>query len=130
MNKPVHIKPGLYTIFFEQLKLIALEYGYNLVIHGSMARDLDLIAIPWTDTPKDEWLMLQDFHEYLTGMKHTYPTKDGKPEYTILPGGRKSYTISLNRGDRNGEWVRFADQEYYLDISITPFVHSGAGTSK
>lgn len=121
MSKPVKIKPGLYTMFYEQLKLIAKEYGYNLVVNGSMDRDLDLIAIPWVDNPKDEWDMINDMREYLTGMKRKYPTKDGKPsDVPILPGGRKSYTISLNRGDRHGEWVRFADEEYYLDISVTP----------
>ena len=41
-------------------------------------------------------------------------------EYTTLPGGRHSYVIHLNRGDKHGEWVRFEDKEYYLDISVTP----------
>ena len=47
MSKPKHIKPGLYAIYFENLKDIACEYGFNLVVHGSLNRDLDLIAIPW-----------------------------------------------------------------------------------
>jgi hypothetical protein len=119
MNKPIHIKPGLYTMFYEKLKLIAKDYGYNLVIHGSMTRDLDLIAIPWIDNPRDELEMIQEMQEYLTGMKTVYPDNQ-TPDPKVLPGGRKSYTISLNRGNRHGEWVRFADEEYYLDISITP----------
>lgn len=115
MSKPTKAKPGLYTIFYEHLKDIAKEYGYNLVPHGSMDRDLDLIAIPWVDNPRDEILMIQDFQEYLTGIKTTNLKHDG-----ILPGGRKSYIINLNRGDKNGEWMRFADEQYYLDISVTP----------
>jgi len=116
MDKPKHFKPGLYAIFFEQLKDIAREYGYNLVVHGSMNRDLDLIAIPWVDKPKDEQEMIIEFQEYLTGIKIIDPK--GKVPFTILPGGRHSFVISLNRGDKHGEWVRFADEQYYLDISV------------
>jgi len=111
--KPTHVKPGLYAIFYEHLKQIAKEYGYNLVVHGSLTRDLDLIAIPWTDTPRPDAEMIQEFENYLTGRCHD------NPHYTVLPGGRKAYVVDLNRGDKHGEWVRFEDKEYYLDISVT-----------
>lgn len=117
-SKPVQVKPGLYAIFYVYLKQIAEEYGYNLVLHGSMNRDLDLIAIPWTDTPRDEQDMIDDFHEYLTGKK-AVRRPNGEIYYSVLPGNRHAYTIDLNRGDKQGEWVRFEDQEYYLDISVT-----------
>ena len=112
MSKTIKVKPGLYALFYENLKHIALEYGYNLVVHGSMQRDLDLIAIPWVDNPQPEYEMIQDFEMYLTGYRGI------KPDFTVLPGGRHSYVINLNRGDKNGEWVRFEDREYYLDISV------------
>jgi len=114
--KPIHAKPGLYTMFYEQLKLIAREYGYALLVHGSLNRDLDLVAVPWVDKPRSEEKMIQEFEMYLTGRKVVTPKK--KTPYSVLSGGRKNYTISLNRGDRNGEWVRFADEQYYLDISV------------
>jgi hypothetical protein len=118
MDKPKHFKPGLYAMFFEQLKDIAREYGYNLLVHGSMNRDLDLVAVPWVDEPRPEQDMIKEFQEYLTGMTLTRP--DGEVDYTTLPGGRHSYVIELNRGNRHGEWVRFYDEQYYLDISVTP----------
>ena len=34
-------------------------------------------------------------------------------------GGRNSYVINLNRG---GSFTDYIDQEYYLDISVTPLV--------
>jgi hypothetical protein len=105
-------------MYYEQLKQIAEEYGYNLVVHGSMQRDLDLIAIPWIDNPKPEQDMIKDFQKYLTGCTLSMP--DGNVHFTTLPGGCHSYTIDLNRGDKHGEWVRFEDKEYYLDISVTP----------
>ena len=117
MNKPTHIRPGLYAMYFEYMKQIAKEYGYNLVIHGSMNRDLDLIAIPWIDKPRPEQAMIKEFQEYLTGVTLTDQNKD--VPFTILPGNRHSYVIELNRGDKHGEWVRFEDEQYYLDISVT-----------
>lgn len=118
MSKKNNIKPGLYAMYYEYLKDIAKHYGYNLVVHGSMNRDLDLIAIPWIDNPAPSEEMIKEMQMYLTD-KHVVNDK-GNVHFDILPGGRKNYTISLNRGNKSGEWVRFEDSEYYLDISVTP----------
>lgn len=116
MSKPKHIKPGLYAMYYEHLKDIAKVYGYNLLIHGSMNRDLDLVAVPWVDKPSPEQSMIKDFQEYLTGFETIKPS--GMVDFSILPGGRHGYVIDLNRGDKNGEWLRFEDKQYYLDISV------------
>jgi hypothetical protein len=115
-KKPIHVKPGLYALFYENLKEIAKNYGYNLVLHGSMNRDLDLIAIAWVDNPKDEFLMIMAFDDYLRGLSY-----NNKKYYSfsILPGNRHNYIININRGDKRGEWLKF-DEQYYLDISVIP----------
>ena len=113
--KPIHVKPAMYALFFYDLKEIAKQYGYNLVIHGSLNRDLDLIAIPWSDDIKSEQDMIMEFQSYLTG--HIIVMPGGGVHYTILPGGRHSYVIDLNRGNRKGEWSSY-DEQYYLDISV------------
>jgi hypothetical protein len=115
-NKPIKIQPGLYALFYIQLKAEAEHYGYNLLLNGSMDRDLDLVAVPWCDNPKDEQDMIKEFQKYLTGIVTLTP--EGKIHYTILPGNRHSYIINLNRGDRHGEWQRFEDEEFYIDISV------------
>ena len=122
MSKPKYFKPGLYAMFYQHMKDIAEEYGYALVIHGSLNRDLDLIAIPWDDRCcfTKEQLMIKEFQKYLKGIESS--KTDGEVPFTILPGGRHSYVIELNRGNRHGEWVRFEDSEYYLDISVTPMI--------
>lgn len=124
-TKPIHAKPNIYACYFEAMKIIAKEYGYNLVIHGSVNRDLDLIAIPWIDDPKPEFEMIKELSNYLNGFKSDYPVQF---LYKILPGGRKSYVINLNRGgykrNNSGEIldpVEFVeDPQYYIDISVTP----------
>lgn len=114
-QKPIACKPSYYAYLFELLKPKAKELGYNLVLHGSMNRDMDLIAIPWVDEPKDELLMIQAFDELLTGEIEKH--EKNWYHFSILPGGRKSYVINLNRG---GPWNDYKDSLYYLDISVTP----------
>ena len=115
-EKLTHVKPNFYTYCFEELKIIAKRYGYNLVIHGSMNRDMDLIAIPWA-----EYLfgtvdsMIQEFAEYLDG--HIMQMTE-KQKY-CFPHGRYSYVIEMRRSkDYFGNWTE--DKQYYLDISIIP----------
>lgn len=113
-TKPIHARPSLYAFYYEELKVLAKEYGYNLVLHGSMNRDLDLIAIPWVDNPRDEFEMIQAFDNRLTGI---YSEQKGYYMFSVLPGKRKSYVINLNRG---GKWNNYYDEQYYIDISVTP----------
>jgi hypothetical protein len=128
-KKPTHAKPSLYAYYFEALKDIAKDHGYNLVVHGSMARDLDLIAIPWIDEPKEDLEMIKALAECLGGdvmLKHIDGQKNAYA--SSLKGGRINYVIDLNRGgykrDENGDIAEpyefTPDPEYYIDISVTP----------
>lgn len=115
-SKRPHVKPQFYAHCLEKLKAIAQEMGYNLVVHGSLERDMDLIAIPWVHSPEDELALIHAFNSYLTG--NTMGTKEDYL-FQILPGGRHSYVINLNRG---GSWNNYVDEQYYLDISVTPLI--------
>ena len=109
----------LYSVILEPLKKIAIEFGYNLVIHGSMDRDMDLILIPWTDDCSEPDNVIVAFNELLGGKIHQQGTEE-KPSLSIpifKGAGRMSYIISLNRDGIFKSWI---DKEYYLDISVTP----------
>lgn len=113
-NKPTHAKPSLYAFYFETLKVIAKGYGYNLVLHGSMNRDLDLIAIPWQLNACDHDKMIEEFCNVLGG-RLMLQEDDGK---YCFPHGRMSYVINLNRGEFTHP--NFNDPQYYIDISVIP----------
>lgn len=123
-----YAKPQLYAYYFAKLKEIAKEYGYNLVIHGSMNRDCDLIAIRWVDDAKDELELIQALNKFLTGLTAHPSAWKEIYMYKELPGGRHSYVINLNRGGykKNDEGliidpIEFIeDPQYYIDISVTP----------
>lgn len=112
--KPIHVKPSFYSYCYEALKEIALKYGYNLVIHGSMNRDLDLIAIPWQPLLKPYEEMIQEFTDYLGG---TIELESCTPAYH----GRLWYVINIRRRDKHDDYKE--DHQYYLDISVLPVVN-------
>jgi hypothetical protein len=112
-EKPIHARPSLYAYYFYDLKKIALRYGYNLVLHGSMNRDLDLIAIPWEDKVKDHGKMIKAMAKFIGGTLLMW----GKLEWTKKPHGRMAYVINLNRGEKS---KTYKDPQYYLDISVMP----------
>lgn len=47
MKQP-NISP-VYCAIYPELAEIARAHGYALAVHGSMASDFDLVAIPWTN---------------------------------------------------------------------------------
>lgn len=118
-DKKVHVKPNFYTYCFEELKNIAKAYGYNLVIHGSLNRDMDLIAIPWVETVGNVDKMIKHFSEYL-GANIMPLTEDQKK---CFPHGRESRILEMcRRKFDNGIGAFGDDKQYYLDISIMPII--------
>lgn len=131
-NKPIHAKPSLYAFYFEQIKEIGLEFGYNVVLHGSMNRDLDLIAIPWVETTGDVEKMIDLIAQLIGGVimmvGRTVDNPDGK-RFTVTHHGRRQYVININRDIKfkyNGVVAKleeFSDPQYYIDISVIPVIH-------
>lgn len=125
-EKPQKCKPQFYSHCFNALHQIARENGYNLLIHGSMDRDMDLVAVPWVDNPSTHFELLIAFSKYL-GCNQFESTDYYMP--SKLGGGRMAYVINLYRGEINTsndfhKRVYAEDQnndaQFYLDISITP----------
>jgi hypothetical protein len=122
MEKPIHARPSLYAYYFQILKEIAQDHGYNLVLHGSLNRDMDLIAIPWQQTIKPYHEMMDKFMEVLGGRY----LQDSE---SITYHGRIHYVINLNRGeyqyfgkDDKDPFPPYHDPQYYIDISIMPVI--------
>lgn len=117
MTKPVHVKPSFYSLMFQPMKEIALKYGYNLVLHGSLNRDMDLIAIPWQENLGSVDEMMNEFADYIYGKVRKSDEK--------APHGRMWYIIDIFRGgyfkgDGFHQIQHYADPQYYIDISVIP----------
>lgn len=118
---------------FEPMRARARELGYALAVHGSIARDIDYLAVPWTDEAVDVeklvralvvvvakvegravWHRDPDFDEMLRrrmGIGARMSRLLGHAPYQNHVGkrahGRRSYTIDLWDGP-------------YIDLSVMP----------
>lgn len=109
----------LYAYYLGIMQEKAREMGYNLVLHGSLNRDCDLIAIPWVDKPQPHFELIKALDFIVT--ERTCYTKPEHYQYSVLPGGRHSYVINIFRGGFLPEFEDYVpDPQYYLDISVTP----------
>lgn len=96
-------KPALsYIVAFSVLRDIARECGYALALHGSLARDFDLIAVAWTPEATDAETLVQTICDR-TSLFVTVPDKGDKPH------GRAAYTLQ-------GLSVRHS----WIDLSVIP----------
>lgn len=94
---------------------VARESGYALAVHGSVGRDLDLIAAPWTDEAVSaEALILALLGAF--GFMHAHMSsrkteqEAGQPSGDLpakKPHGRLAWTINFDNG-------------LYLDVSVMP----------
>ena len=124
--KPIHAKPSLYSFYFEVIKAIGLKYGYNIVLHGSMNRDLDLIAIPWEETIGDKEKMVDEIVSVIGGVLSMQNRSVDNPigtRFGLKPNGRIVYIININRDIEYkyniiSEINDYADPQYYIDLSV------------
>jgi len=112
-----------YCCLYPTLAMAANSVGYALAIHGSLRRDLDLIAVPWTTEAVDAETCLQTIMKAGDGYLEThcgrwktdhFEVVDGRLP-TIKPHGRLAWSIHLGGGP-------------YIDLSIMPLTTSDDGT--
>ena len=57
MKSADEVKPNNAPVYaaamYPGLARICVDNGYALAVHGSLARDFDVIAIPWVDSPSE-----------------------------------------------------------------------------
>jgi hypothetical protein len=102
-----------YKALISALRYVAERCGYALAVHGSLKRDIDLIACPWRDSaiPAENLIEhLKKATEVIIGTARTCLADEGKqPEKK--PCGRLAWSFYLTYDDKGP----------YLDISVMPF---------
>ncbi len=93
----------------EPMRTVARDAGYAIAVHGSLARDIDLVAIPWTDHGEYS-------ADYLvTRLAATIASITGRCNpmngWTDMPHGRRAKTL-LVWGNRFGT--------VDIDLSVMP----------
>jgi hypothetical protein len=101
-EKKVNYAPAYVVGIYPGLVETAKKLGYALALHGSVARDLDLVAVPWTDEaakPEELLKAICDTFDLETNNKMGLPDQ--------RPHGRLSWSIPLWWGA-------------YIDLSVYP----------
>lgn len=101
-----------YRALISALRYVAYRCGYALAVHGSLRRDIDLIACPWRDTAVCAASLIESLKKATEAVGGTARFRkheeDGRPEQK--PCGRLAWSIYLTE----------LDEDPYLDISVMP----------
>jgi hypothetical protein len=97
------------------LTAVARANGYAIGIHGSMNRDLDLIAVPWTADAAPAETLVEAVRAAIDGKIHAVNTVAG--------GGTEPNPIDRPHG-RRGWVIHFSGHAFYIDLSVMPRVNN------
>lgn len=101
----------IYAQLLPRIRKTAKKLGYAIAIHGSLARDFDLLAVPWVDKASEPQKLVDTIAEEVGGFVigdtggHKGGTVSQKP--TKQPHGRMSWNICW--GGR-----------VFIDLSVMP----------
>lgn len=102
----------LYEVLFPALKYTAKSCGYALASHGSLRRDIDLIAAPWRVYPVPATRLIDHFENICKAVVGDIVKRD-PIGFVKKPCGRLAHNIYLTSNYGDGP---------YLDISIMPVI--------
>lgn len=116
-------RPTFYASLLPDLRAAAWLQGYALGVHGTMKRDMDIIAVPWIDQAAGADALASALSE-AAGGDLLRVDRQGRPVGSAKPHGRRAYTIILPRVDRiyphPGGWAVF------IDLSVMPLLEKPA----
>jgi hypothetical protein len=101
--------PVAYMAVFFKLSSKARELGYALAVHGSVTRDCDLIAVPWTDAAVNA-----------LELAHALIAESGG---TLCPFEKDEYFLNGSPGAKpHGRlvWSILLGGQHYIDLSVMP----------
>ncbi len=112
----------LVAVLLPALREVAHRHGYALALHGSVERDVDILAAPWRDgatgapglmaalfTATEAVMGYATWSGGWTERETFAPPLGSLPNPTVKPHGRLGYSILIGGGP-------------YLDISVMPCV--------
>lgn len=109
----------------EPLRMAARCHGYAVAVHGSVARDIDLIAIPWTDHASDPEALVLAVCGAIAGAlgrcrfdtMHKPKRMKGKMAWGAKPHGRRVCSLHA--------WV--GETSIHFDFGVMPKIQKEDG---
>ena len=107
----------VYAAMIPAMQEVARSKGYALTVHGSMATDLDLVAVPWTQDACDAEELVQVICLHF---KAFAPVTRFEPEDDPNPSprahGRLAYCLHFDHRTEKG----LPHGGPYIDLSVMP----------
>ena len=100
-------KAPFYACIYEMACKIARSHGYALAVHGSMNRDLDFIAVPWTDSCSERNDLIRAMKDAFEWRSEDWPDERIEKSITHKPHGRSAIVIMMD-----------FEHTSYIDLSI------------
>lgn len=97
-------KATFYAVLYADFRKTAIECGYALALHGSMVRDMDLIAVAWTEDAKPVEELVSKINDCIG---NTIWKERNLRDKELRMHGRITYTICIM-----GDW--------FIDLSVIP----------
>ena len=95
MKTKEELKPNFGPVYaaalYPRLCSIFQKHGYALAVHGSVARDFDLIAVPWAKRVSPREVVLAEAFSKIA------LRREGEP--VMREHGRIAYSISIGFGE-------------------------------
>lgn len=97
----------------EPIREVARFHGYAVAVHGSLANDIDLVAVPWVERADDADELARSIMGAVSAIVgRCYTAKAGNAiEWTEKPHGRRA--VSLHMVEAFNIWI---------DLSVMPAV--------
>jgi hypothetical protein len=99
-----------YDILIVALRYAAFRYGYALAVHGSLKRDIDLIACPWRDSAPGAHSLAAEIKKVTAAIIGTAREREVDPNPSKMPCGRLAWSFYLTHEDAGP----------YIDLSVMP----------
>lgn len=104
---------ALLDLILPAMRRTAKEAGYALTVHGSLNRDIDLVAVPWV--AHNVWSK-EALHEALVGAVRAITGRcSGRDEWEAKPHGRFAKSLYAWCGESTA----------HLDLSVMPATIEG-----
>lgn len=102
-----------YKSIMPRIKEAAKKCGYAIGVHGSLRRDLDLIAVPWIDECADKEILAREIHKAACGLESQSYNWENKPNGRIAT----CFPVCWTWHDKDAPPI-FSNG--HIDLSVTP----------
>jgi hypothetical protein len=111
------VSPALaFALLIPELQKAGREVGYAIAVHGSLARDLDVVAIPWTDEAVSAERLIMHLLAAIDGRLRNGATRNEDGTWTPAPAS----VPSVKPHGRLAWSIHVGHDGLYIDVSVMP----------